>query len=122
MPDILGLILIFIFYMKNILFVCSHNQWRSPTAEKVIGVYEGVTTRSVGTSSRAKKPIAKEDIKWADFICVMEIKHKQQIQAKFTRLLQYKKIYVLGILDDYVYGDPQLVTLIENKLKCLRLI
>ncbi|HEY5757541.1 MAG TPA: hypothetical protein VIU34_17050, partial [Steroidobacter sp.] len=50
----------------NVLFVCSRNQWRSPTAEKVFARYPGVSVRSAGTSPNARRHISVEDVRWAD--------------------------------------------------------
>lgn len=57
--------------MSNFLFVCSRNQWRSPTAEKVFK-QKGYSARSAGTSPNAKNTISVADINWADLIFVME--------------------------------------------------
>jgi len=43
--------------MKNILFICSHNQWRSPTAEKVYSKDPRVHARSAGTSPKARHTV-----------------------------------------------------------------
>jgi predicted protein tyrosine phosphatase len=34
----------------NALFVCSRNEWRSPTAEAIYRRFPGVNARSTGTS------------------------------------------------------------------------
>jgi len=99
--------------MQNILFICSRNQWRSPTAEKIYSRDERVNARSVGTSPRARKTVNAKDIEWADFIFVMEYKHKDRLKANYSRLLQYKKIIVLDIPDEYQYMDEELVELIK---------
>ncbi|QOV69188.1 hypothetical protein IP582_01865 [Citrobacter sp. BDA59-3] len=39
----------------NVLFICSRNQWRSPTAEQVFRRYPGLNVRSAGTSRNTKK-------------------------------------------------------------------
>jgi predicted protein tyrosine phosphatase len=98
----------------NVLFVCSRNQWRSPTAEKVWRQYPGVNTRSAGTSPRAKHPITAADIRWADVIFVMESKHQQRLRADFRQLLIGKRLEVLDIPDEYGYLAPELVTIFEE--------
>jgi predicted protein tyrosine phosphatase len=94
---------------QNILFICSRNQWRSPTAEKIYSRDERVNVRSAGTSPRAKKTVNAKDIQWADTIFVMEHKHRDRLKASFSRLLQYKKIVVLDIPDVYQYMDEALI-------------
>ncbi|PFH09489.1 putative protein tyrosine phosphatase [Collimonas sp. PA-H2] len=95
--------------MTKLLFVCSRNQWRSPTGEQVWRRQLGIQTRSAGTSPNARKKISAADISWADLIFVMEKKHQNRIQAEFGRLLEYKRIHVLDIPDEYQYMDPELV-------------
>ncbi len=103
--------------MQNILFICSRNQWRSPTAEKVYARDPRVHVRSAGTSPKAKHAVNAKDIAWADSIFVMEHKHKDRLKAQFGRLLQYKKIIVLEIPDEYGYMDEELVELIEASVE-----
>jgi len=97
----------------NLLFVCSRNQWRSPTAEKVWSNHPKLNVRSAGTSPSARKKITPKDIQWADMIFVMEKKHKNRIVAKFTRMVDYKPIHVLDIPDEYKYMDDELVELVN---------
>lgn len=39
----------------NVLFICSRNQWRSPTAEQVFRRHPSLAVLSAGTSRNAKK-------------------------------------------------------------------
>ena len=98
----------------NILFVCSGNKLRSPTAENVFS--KQYNTRSAGTSHNAVNVISIEDIKWADKVIVMETKHKQRILAAFNRAMQFKDLIVLNIPDDFKYMDKKLITILENKI------
>jgi len=99
--------------MQNLLFICSRNQWRSPTAEKIYSRDPRVNVRSAGTSPRAKRTVNAKDLQWADLIFVMEYKHKDRLKAEYNRVLQYKKIIVLDIPDDYLYMDEELVEILE---------
>jgi predicted protein tyrosine phosphatase len=98
----------------NVLFVCSRNQWRSPTAEQVWRRITGVNVRSAGTSPKAKRSVSAADLQWADVIFVMEPKHKQRLQADFRQCLSGKRVEVLGIPDDYQFMDPELVEIFEE--------
>ncbi|QBF27222.1 phosphotyrosine protein phosphatase [Pseudomonas tructae] len=100
--------------MTNLLFVCSRNQWRSPTAETIWRRRPGFTARSAGTSPNARKPVGPADIRWADVIFVMERKHQQRLQAQYAPLLEHKQLHVLEIPDDFHYMDPELVTMLED--------
>lgn len=100
----------------NSLFICSRNQWRSPTAERIFAVGYGIATRSAGTSKHAKHTISLKDIAWADMIFVMEQKHKQNIKEKFPQQLQRKKVIVLDIPDEYPYMDEALIELLKESM------
>ena len=100
----------------NILFVCSRNQWRSPTAETLFRRQPGIQVRSGGTSPRARHTVSAQDIAWADIIMVMENKHKRRLQAAFPAALTHKKIVVLDIADDYRYMDAELVVLLQQSV------
>jgi len=108
--------------MKNVLFICSRNQWRSPTAEKVWRKHPDISVRSAGTSPNARKTVSPADIRWADVIVVMEQKHKNRLVAEFTRLLDHKPIHVLEIPDEYKYMDQELVEILKESVSgCLGL-
>lgn len=107
--------------IKHILFVCSRNQWRSPTAERVWREHSHFQTRSAGTSPRAKKTVSPADIRWADIILVMEKKHKNRLKAQYDRLLQYKPIHILDIEDNYQFMDEELVKILISQLEQFQL-
>lgn len=102
--------------MTNLLFICSRNQWRSPTGEQVWRNHLGIAVRSAGTSPRAKRTVSVKDIEWADVIFVMEEKHKSRLKAQFTRLLNYKDIQVLDIPDEYQFMDEELVEIMKQSV------
>ena len=99
----------------NVLFVCSRNQWRSPTGEQVWRKVPGVSVRSAGTSRNARRRLTLADIRWADLILVMEDKHKSRITADFRDEVNFKALHVLDIPDDYRFMDPELVEIIRAK-------
>jgi predicted protein tyrosine phosphatase len=103
----------------NLLFICSRNQWRSPTGEAIWRNRPGLNTRSAGTSPRSKKTVGSADIRWADLIFVMEKKHKNRLLATFTRMLDHQPIYVLDIPDDYRYMDQALIDELESKITAI---
>ncbi len=98
---------------QKLLFVCSGNKLRSPTAENFYAE-QGFETRSAGTSRDAINVVGVEDLKWADQIIVMESKHAQRIKAHFPRITQFKKIRVLNIPDNYKYMDEKLIKILNN--------
>ncbi len=103
--------------MTNVVFVCSRNQWRSPTAEKVWCRHSDLNVRSAGTSPRSRRVLSINDLRWADVIFVMEQKHKDRIRASFPRVVAHKTLEVLDIPDEYQYMDSELVALFESLLE-----
>lgn len=100
----------------NLLFICSRNQWRSPTAEAMWRKRPGFNTKSAGTSPNAKKKVSANDLQWADVIFVMEKKHKNRLQAEFASCVQFKAIHVLDIPDEYPYMDQALMDELEARV------
>ena len=103
----------------SVLFVCSRNQWRSPTAEQIWRRHPQLNVRSGGTSPNARHTVSEADIDWADVVIVMEQKHKSRLAADFGDLLADKPVYVLDIPDEYKYMDPELVELLERSVGSL---
>jgi len=50
-------------------------------------------------------------------IFAMEYKHKERLKAEYGRLLQYKKVVVLDIPDDYGYMDEELVEVLRESVE-----
>lgn len=94
----------------NLLFVCSRNQWRSPTAEVIFKNSDEHNARSAGTADSARVRLNEAMLEWADIIFVMEQKHKRIIRERFP--IQ-KEIIVLDIPDEYQYMDEELVEMIK---------
>ena len=98
----------------NLLFVCSRNRLRSPTAQQVFAHEHG--TDSAGTASDAEQVVEPEQLLWADIVFVMERKHQQRLQAQFSRFLKGKKVVCLQISDNYSYMQPELVEILKKKV------
>ncbi|HLD66512.1 MAG TPA: low molecular weight protein tyrosine phosphatase family protein [Pseudomonas sp.] len=102
--------------MLNLLFLCSKNRLRSPTAEQVFAEWPGVETASAGISKDADIPLSSELLAWADVIFVMERAHRRKLAAKFQPHLGSKRIICLDIPDEYDYMDEALVALLQAKV------
>lgn len=102
--------------MKNILFICSANRLRSPTAEHVFADRPNIETDSAGLKSSADVVLSSEQIKWADIIFVMEKRHRAKLSQKHRKHLNGQRVIVLGIPDNYEYMDPALVKLLQEKV------
>ena len=102
--------------MKNVLFVCSQNKLRSPTAEQVFAQRLDIEVASAGTNSDAETPLSAELIDWADVIFVMEKVHRTKLQQRFRASLKSKRVVCLDIPDNYRFMDPALVQLLEARV------
>jgi len=102
--------------MKHILFLCSQNKLRSPTAEAVFCDHEGWEVRSAGLDTGADVLVSTEDIEWAEYIFVMEQTHKNKLQQKFKTVIKNQHVICLGILDDYKYMDKELIKILLKKV------
>ena len=91
--------------MKRLLFLCSQNRLRSPTAEKVFSEYSGIEVDSAGLNNDAVVPLSDEQVEWADLIIVMEKSHRNRLNRKFKHVLSGKRIAVLNIPDEYDFMD-----------------
>ncbi len=98
----------------NVLFICSKNQWRSPTAERVFRNDPALEVRSRGVSRSARRTVTSQDLKWADLVFVMESKHKQRLLGDFPGEMRFKRIEVLDIPDEYKFMDQELVDLLTE--------
>jgi predicted protein tyrosine phosphatase len=102
--------------MWKVLFVCTANLQRSPTAETLFQGWKGNwEAKSAGISpDLGGNPLTQEVIDWADVIIVMETIHSQYIQANFR--CGPDKIQVLNIADRYFRNDPELIGELREKV------
>lgn len=100
----------------HLLFICSQNRLRSPTAEQVFSDRPGRETASAGTNRGADNPLSAELVEWADVIFVMEKQHQRKLTQGFGAHLRGKRVVCLGIPDDYEFMQPELVGLLEGKV------
>ncbi|MGB7623301.1 MAG: low molecular weight protein tyrosine phosphatase family protein [Terriglobia bacterium] len=100
----------------KLLFVCSQNRFRSPTAEAVFKTYPGVEALSAGTNHDAETPISEDLIEWADVVLVMEKSHRNKLTRKFKSAFRTKRLVVPGIPDEYEYMDTELVRILQAKV------
>ena len=102
--------------MKHVLFVCSRNRLRSPTAEQVFADWAGIDVASAGTDNDAEHPLTPELVRWAQLIFVMEGKHRDKLRQHFRSALTTQRIVCLNIPDDYSFMQPELVALLKRKV------
>jgi len=102
--------------MRKILFVCSQNRLRSPTAEQIFASRPDLEVASAGTNHDAENPLTAELVAWADIIFVMEKAHRSKLQRRFRAAMKHARLICLDIPDDYAFMDPDLIALLETRL------
>lgn len=100
---------------KRILFLCSRNKLRSPTAEAIFADHPKIEVDSAGLNPDAVVPLSEEQVEWADLIIVMEKVHRSRLNRKFKKALAGKRVAVLNIPDNYDYMDPELIGLLRAR-------
>jgi predicted protein tyrosine phosphatase len=95
--------------LLKLLFICSQNKIRSLTAEHMLQGVPGLAIKSAGTEPRSRIRVNEGHIGWADFIFVMEKKHRRILEENFPEALVGKRVICLNILDEYRYMEPALM-------------
>lgn len=102
--------------MKKVLFICSQNRLRSPTAEQIFSTSPHIECTSAGLNNDAENQVTPELVEWADIIFVMEKAHRNKLSSKFKKNLSKARVICLDIPDEYEYMDPILIKLLELKV------
>lgn len=100
----------------RVLFVCSRNRLRSPTAEAVVTGWPGIVALSAGTAPDADARVSADVVEWADVIVAFEARHRRRLASEFGPLMRDARVVVLGIPDDYALMDPALVQILRRRL------
>ena len=100
----------------RVLFLCSRNRLRSPTAEQVFASWPGVEVESAGLARDAVTPLSSELVEWAELIFVMETAHRVKLSKGFRPYLKQQRIICLGIPDRFTFMQPELVELLVAKV------
>jgi predicted protein tyrosine phosphatase len=100
----------------RVLFLCGKNRARSPTAEHMLAGDVDVEVASAGVSRDADERVTPELVAWADVICVMERAHLAKLNALAGAALRGKRVVNLRVPDDFLYMDPDLVSLLRERI------
>ena len=104
--------------MKHLLFICSGNVNRSPTAESLFLNSRFYKAKSAGTDQNALVKVSQDLIDWADVVFVMSEKedgHLTFVENNFS--LKNKPVHDLDIPDAYDTNDPELICLLRKKIE-----
>jgi predicted protein tyrosine phosphatase len=100
----------------RVLFVCTSNRLRSPTAETLFAGWPGLEVSSAGLDPAATRVLDDAAVAAADVIFAMERHHRDKIRKRFRAILGQRPVYVLGIPDEYERDQPELVALLKEKV------
>lgn len=102
---------------KTVLFVCTANQLRSPTAARLACQLTDWDVRSCGDWDEALIPLTGKLLLWADEVICMEQCHADTVDQLVQGFFRKPKVTVWNIPDHFDYMDPKLVKIIADKLK-----
>jgi predicted protein tyrosine phosphatase len=103
---------------RHLLFICSGNINRSPTAESLFLNSRFYEAKSGGTDQDAVVRVSQDLIDWADVVFVMSEKedgHLTFIEKNFS--VKGKLVCDLDIPDNYDRNDPELIGLLRKKIE-----
>ena len=103
---------------ERILFVCTANLDRSPTAQDLYDEDARYEVRSAGVAAFAAVPLTRDLLLWADRVFVMnerEDHHRTLIRINFPEI--DRPVTDLDVRDLWHRGDPELVTLLLRRLR-----
>jgi predicted protein tyrosine phosphatase len=98
-----------------VLFICGKACQRSPTADEIFRSEPNIETDFAGLSDDADVVLSVDQIEWATDIAVMEKRQIARLKTKYAKHLKGKRVISLDVPDDYVFMQPDLVTLLQSR-------
>lgn len=103
---------------ERILFVCTANLDRSPTAEELYAEDPRYEVRSAGLAPFATVPLTRELLLWADRVFVMNEEQDQHLTLLRVRFPHFgRPVIDLEVRNLYRRGDPRLASLLRRRLR-----
>jgi protein-tyrosine phosphatase len=102
---------------ERILFVCTANVDRSPTAEDLYRFDPRYEVRSAGLAAYATRALDLDLVNWADRVFVMSERcdrHRSLFAVRFPGF--DRPLIDLDVEDRWSRGDPELVKLLRKRL------
>ena len=100
----------------NVLFVCSRNRLRSPTAEQIFANHPLLEVASAGLNHDSDTPLTAELVQWADVVFVMEKAHRHRLEKSFAKHTKNCRVVCLDIPDKFEFMQPELVAQLTSKV------
>jgi predicted protein tyrosine phosphatase len=101
----------------RVLFVCRQNRSRSATAERIFRKRPELDVRSAGTDLDALVHINAQMLDWAQLVFIMDDDQRTAMNQLFPEHPALERLVCLDIPDDYVFLDPDLVVLLEERVE-----
>src|SRR5215210_8042909 len=102
--------------VRRVLFVCLLNRVRSATAERLYCKRADLDVRSAGTSEDAMVQVNERMLDWADVEFAMDEDQRAALEQMFPGHHAVAEIVCLGIPDEFTFLQPELVTLLEQRV------
>ena len=99
----------------HVLFICRQNRRRSATAERIFAKNPALDVRSAGTDRDALVPVNTRMLDWAHVIFTMDADQRRSLVKAFPGNKAVGRIICLDIPDHYLFLDPKLVQLLEER-------
>ena len=101
---------------RRVLFLCRHNRMRSPTAERMFSKRTDLEVRSAGTDADALARVNEQMLDWADDIFIMDDQQRRALGHAFAGHSALDRLICLDIPDQFNFLQPELMTLIEERV------
>jgi predicted protein tyrosine phosphatase len=102
---------------ERLLFICTYNQSRSFTAERLFQDHTHYDARSAGTHRSAGRQVTARLLAWADRVIVMEETHHAFLRARFPEYVARKTVVCLDIPDEFQPLSDDLVKVLTERLR-----
>ena len=101
---------------KRVLFVCRLNRHRSATAERIFCKRNDLDVRSAGTEEDSLVRVNERMLNWAEKILVMDAIQVEALRRMFPTHPALDRIVCLDIPDEFVFLQPELIELLQEKV------
>jgi len=98
--------------ITRVLFLCSRNRARSPTAEQIFSGRPGLEVASAGLSPGAEAVCSADLIEWAEIIFVIERSQRAKLTRQFGAVLGERKVIRLDTPYKFNFMSPALISLL----------
>ena len=78
--------------------------------------HPGLSVMSAGLAIDSDLPLDAEMLEWADRVFAMEARHRRAIEARFSPQTRRAPIVLLGVRDEYLFMQPELVGILRTRM------